>query len=86
MKAIKKAIEAAPAFPTDAIALDQIQSNATFGIYQARVCLNGDDTVYRLILAPEDAPIRVDGIGGAPIDMHFSKPLNQIKGLAHAEP
>lgn len=37
-------------------------SYGMFGIYHAPVRLNGDDTDYRLILCPADAPICVNGV------------------------
>lgn len=54
------------------ITVDQHQQNGAHGVHQARVRLHGDDTIYRLILAPESAPFEANG---APIDQHFAKPL-----------
>lgn len=55
-----------------AVRIDQPQSNSLYGVHQARLRLAGDDTVYRLIIAPADAPI---SIGGCAADDHFAKPL-----------
>lgn len=57
---------------TDAIRVDNHQSNGTFGVHQARVTLQGDPTTYRLIIAPADAPIMING---RPIGEHFAQPL-----------
>ena len=51
---------------------DQHQSNGLFCIHQLRVRRPGDKTVYRIIVAPADAPIQ---IGSVPADEHFSKPI-----------
>ncbi len=63
--------------PGDRVTLDNLQQNATHGIWQGRVTLAGDPVTYRLILAPEDAPIGI--IGGADhnirIGDHFPRPL-----------
>jgi len=59
----------------DYLTVDNLQQNATCGIHQARVRLAGDATVYRLILAPADAPIMV---GKQPITDHFAKPLGEM--------
>jgi hypothetical protein len=61
--------------PGDEITIDSTQQNGSYGIYQARVRLAGDPTVYRLILAPADAPIMVDHGGPTPIRNHFIEPL-----------
>ena len=58
--------------PTDAITISAAQQNGSFGIYQACVHLAGDPTTYRLLLAPDDAPIAVNG---RPISEHFALPL-----------
>lgn len=55
-----------------ALEIDQMQENHIFGIYQARIKIEGDDNIYRLILAPIDAPIRV---GPVAIDQHFLEPM-----------
>lgn len=48
------------------------QANGAYGIHQAALRLEGDPTVYRMIVAPADAPICVNG---QPIDNHFLEPL-----------
>lgn len=48
------------------------QQNGSYGVHQALVKLDGDPTDYRLILAPADAPI---AINGRPIDEHFAGAL-----------
>jgi len=45
------------------------QQNGAYGVHQALVKLGGDPLDYRLILAPADAPI---AINGRPIDEHFA--------------
>ena len=55
-----------------AVVVTQHQTNSLYGVHQASVRLAGDDTVYRLIIAPADAPI---SIGGCDVDAHFAKPL-----------
>lgn len=58
------------------VALDQEQQNAMDGVHQARVRLADDPTVYRLILAPADAPITLYGrlIGDC-----FAEPIGDAK-------
>lgn len=56
----------------DAVTIDNHQANGAFGVHQCRVRLNGDATVYRLLLAPADAPIRVQGRA---IEDYFCEPL-----------
>lgn len=56
----------------DGITIDNHQSNGAYGIHQARVRLAGDPTVYRLILAPSDAPIE---FGGRDAATYFARPL-----------
>ena len=51
---------------------DQHQANGLYGVHQLRVRLPGDPTVYRVLIAPADAPI---SIGGVAADHHFSEPL-----------
>ena len=51
---------------------DQHQSNGLFAIHQLRVRRPGDKTVYRIIVAPADAPIQ---IGSVLADEHFKKPI-----------
>lgn len=57
-------------FPGLGIEVDQHQASGCWGVHQVRVRLPDDDTVYRLIVAPADAPI---SIGDAPVDDHFSE-------------
>lgn len=60
---------------------DQHQSNGTWGIHQFRVRRVGDPTIYRVIVAPEDAPIFVGSApNGLAIDKHFIEPL--LEGVA----
>lgn len=54
------------------ITIDNHQGNGAHGVHQARVRLAGDPTVYRLIIAPADAPI---SIGGREIATYFAQPL-----------
>lgn len=56
----------------DGIAVSNLQQNSLYGVQQARVMLEGDPVAYRLILAPADAPIEIDG---RPIGDHFSKSI-----------
>lgn len=56
----------------DRITIGGQQANGAHGIHQARVTLAGDPTTYRLIIAPADAPIMVNG---RPIGEHFALPL-----------
>ena len=52
--------------------IDNHQSNGSHGVHQARVILSGDPTTYRMLIAPADAPITING---QPIGEHFAKPL-----------
>jgi hypothetical protein len=58
----------------DAITVDNSQTNGSYGVHQARVRLRGDPNTYRLILAPADAPITING---RPIGEHFAMPLGE---------
>tara|TARA_R100001530_G_scaffold110040_1_gene77389 strand:+ start:358 stop:654 length:297 start_codon:yes stop_codon:yes gene_type:complete len=70
-------------FDTPDITTDQHQSNGAYGIHQARVRINDDGTAYRLIIAPADAPITVNGVD---IDQHFNEDINpQDKEWAEAK-
>jgi hypothetical protein len=60
-----------PADPNH-ITIDQAQQNGAFGVHQRRIRLKDDPTVYRLLLAPENAPIWISGL---PVDEHFIFPL-----------
>jgi hypothetical protein len=55
------------------IMIDQHQSNGLFGIHQARARIKGDPTVYRIIVAPADAPIFC---GKVHADQHFTERLD----------
>jgi len=52
--------------------MDGHQCNGLHGVHQARVTAPGDPTTYRLIIAPADAPIEING---RPIGEHFALPL-----------
>lgn len=54
------------------LTVDGHQSNGSYGLHQARVTMAGDPTTYRLIIAPADAPITING---RPIGEHFAQPL-----------
>jgi len=56
------------------ITVDGHQGNGLYGIHQARVTMQGDPTTYRLIIAPADAPITING---RPIGEHFAQPLGE---------
>jgi len=64
--------ENASAPESERITLANSQANGTYGVHQATVRLGGDPTTYRLILAPADAPIEING---RPIGEHFALPL-----------
>jgi hypothetical protein len=52
--------------------VDQHQSSALYCVHQLRVRLPGDPVQYRVLIAPEDAPV---AIGGVPVDEHFAEPI-----------
>ncbi len=52
--------------------VDQHQQNGLHAVHQLRVRLPGDDTIYRVIVAPANAPIC---IGEVDADLHFIEPL-----------
>lgn len=52
--------------------VDQHQGNGAWCVHQLRVRLPDDPTVYRVIVAPADAPL---AIGSQPIDEHFREPI-----------
>lgn len=54
--------------------IDQHQANGLWCIHQLRVRLPGDPQLYRVIIAPAEAPIF---IGKTPADEHFSDPIAQ---------
>lgn len=56
----------------DRVTIENHQQNGSYGVHQATVKLGGDPTTYRLILAPADAPITING---HPIGEHFALPL-----------
>lgn len=64
--------ENAVAAEVDRVVIDNHQQNGGYGVHQARVRLGNDPTTYRLILAPADAPIEING---RPIGDHFAMPL-----------
>jgi hypothetical protein len=68
-RGINRTIDGEPAY---GLTIGDMQGNGSHGVYQASVRLEGDPTLYRLILAPADAPIQING---HPIDQHFARPL-----------
>lgn len=56
----------------DGMNVDQLQANGCYGVKQLRVTLPGDMGVYRVIIAPADAPVF---IGKTHADRHFLEPL-----------
>lgn len=66
--AVKAANAQADSAKSDIVMIDNVQENGVWGVHQARVMLDNDETVYRLILAPADAPIK---IGTMDADDHF---------------
>jgi len=73
MSRIRNAMNAlATTAPDNAITIDNHQQNAAHGIHQARVRLAGDPIVYRMVLAPSDAPIEFSGRDAA---TYFARPL-----------
>lgn len=65
----------------EGIVADQPQQNAAYGVHQFRVLLPDDANIYRVIIAPADAPIAINGI---PADEHFSEPLNRANARSAA--
>lgn len=57
---------------SERITVDNHQGNGVYGVHQARVRLAGDPTIYRLVIAPHDAPISINSM---PIGDHFAEPL-----------
>lgn len=57
---------------SERITIDNHQANGAHGVHQARARLSGDPTVYRIIVAPADAPIT---IGGRAVADYFPQPL-----------
>lgn len=75
---IRRAVAASNADHSgEEVTLDNVQQNGMWGVYQARVRLAGDATVYRLLLAPANAPIRVQG---RDIEDYFAQPLGSEPG------
>lgn len=58
------------------VVIDQHQQNAMWGVHQMRVRFPNDPITYRLILAPENAPISVGRDNPIPINQHFLEPIN----------
>jgi hypothetical protein len=58
----------------DPIVIDNHQTNGAHCVHQARVRLAGDPTVYRMILAPADAPIFIND-DKRPVADAFALPL-----------
>jgi hypothetical protein len=54
---------------------DEHQQNGMYGAHQLRVTLSDDPTVYRVIVAPANAPIT---IGGIPADQHFLHVIGEL--------
>lgn len=52
---------------------DQPQSNGAYGVHQFRLRLSGDETVYRVIVAPANAPISINGVRA---DEYFLDPIS----------
>ena len=69
---IRNAIAAGRHDNANKVSIDNLQQNAAHGIHQARVRLEGDPTIYRMILAPADAPIE---FGGREASTYFARPL-----------
>lgn len=61
---------------------DQHQQNGLYGLHQLRVRLPDDATVYRVIVAPANAPITVNGVA---IDEHFHQSITAEKAPDYAE-
>lgn len=56
----------------DGMNVDQLQANGCYGVKQLRVTLPDGMGVYRVIIAPADAPVF---IGKVHADRHFLEPL-----------
>lgn len=54
------------------LTIDNHQCNGGYCVHQASVRLSRDETLYRMIIAPADAPLT---LYGKPIDECFAKPL-----------
>lgn len=58
----------------DSITIDNHQCNGVHGVHQARARIKGDPTVYRVIIAPADAPIFIND-DKRPVADAFAQPL-----------
>lgn len=58
----------------DSITIDNHQSNGMYAVHQTRVTLEGDPTVYRMIIAPANAPIFIND-DKRPVADAFAQPL-----------
>lgn len=56
----------------DEVQLSDHQLNGAFGVHQLKAKVKDDPTVYRIIVAPADAPITING---RPIGDHFALPI-----------
>jgi hypothetical protein len=54
------------------------QQNALWGIHQLLVRVPNDPTLYRVLIAPADAPIK---IASGTADQHFSYPIGKVPEL-----
>jgi hypothetical protein len=54
---------------------DEHQQNALWGIHQLLVRLPDDPTLYRVLIAPADAPIK---IASGTADQHFAYPIGKM--------
>lgn len=61
----------------DEITIENHQSNGMYCVHQARVRLKGDPATYRLILAPENAPIFIND-DKRPVAEAFAEPLGGV--------
>lgn len=61
----------------DEISIENHQSNGMYCVHQARVRLKGDPATYRLILAPENAPIFIND-DKRPVAEAFAEPLGGV--------
>jgi hypothetical protein len=58
----------------DKITIDGHQSNGMYCVHQARAMIKGDPTVYRIIIAPANAPIFIND-DKRPVADAFALPL-----------
>lgn len=59
---------------SDKITVDGHQGNGVYGVHQARVRIANDPTVYRILIAPADAPIFIND-DKRPVAEAFALPL-----------